>query len=95
MASHDSIPYEGVGFLNGIEDLFSVVKAAIVGDGIEFSESARRVAVGELGGLDHEGVDLLGFLEVGTEEEERDVCVLADWGFWEGFWGKSVSYREC
>lgn len=40
-------------------------------------------------------MDLVGFLEVGAEEEEREVCILADWCDREAFGGKNVRNWEC
>lgn len=39
VSSNDSIPYEGVGLLDGIEDFFRIIEAAIVGNGIKLGES--------------------------------------------------------
>lgn len=39
VSSNDSVPYEGVGLLDGIEDFFRIIEAATVGDGIKLGES--------------------------------------------------------
>lgn len=73
VASHKGVKDEGGRVSEGVEDLLGVLEAPMVRDGVEFGEAAGGVGVGGLGGFDHEGMDLVGLLEVGAELEEGEV----------------------
>lgn len=76
VGTHQGVANEGGRVVwERIEDLLGVLEAASVGEGVEFGEAAGRVGVGGLRGLDHESMDLGGFLEVGAEVEEGEVGV--------------------
>lgn len=69
VSSDDGVDGKRGGLWHRLEERFGILEASEIGDGVQFGEATGRVGVADLGSLDQESVDLLGFSEVFAEKD--------------------------